>query len=41
MTQTQDILPGVPNQEQEISSLERTWRRGRGLIGWLSVTTIE
>ncbi len=39
MTQTQDILPGVPNQEQEISSLERTWRRGRGLIGWLSVTT--
>src|SRR3954453_14614797 len=39
MTQTQDVLPNVPNQEQNISNLERTWRRGRGLIGWLSVTT--
>src|SRR4051812_11496192 len=39
MIQTQDVLPNVPNQEQEISNLERTWRRGRGLIGWLSVTT--
>src|SRR3954452_23313899 len=39
MIQTQDVLPKVPNQEEDISNLERTWRRGRGLFGWLSVTT--
>lgn len=39
MTQTQDVLPNVPNQEEDISNLERVWRRGRGLFGWLSVTT--
>ncbi|MFL6447328.1 MAG: cytochrome c oxidase subunit I [Bryobacteraceae bacterium] len=39
MIQTQDVLPNVPNQEEEISSLERTWRNGRGLFGWLSITT--
>ena len=39
MIQTQDVLPNVPNQEEDISNLERVWRRGRGLFGWLSVTT--
>ena len=40
MTQTQDVLPGRSQPgARRFPNLERVWRRGRGLFGWLSVTT--
>src|SRR5690242_16902914 len=39
MIATQDVVPEIPNQSQEIEQLERSWRHPGGIFGWISFTT--
>lgn len=39
MTASQDIVPQIANQEQDLEQLARSWRHPRGIFGWLSYTT--
>ncbi|HEY7209239.1 MAG TPA: cytochrome c oxidase subunit I [Bryobacteraceae bacterium] len=39
MSATQDVFPRIPDEHAELSLLDRAWQNGRGIFGWLSVTT--
>jgi cytochrome c oxidase subunit 1 len=39
MSATQDVFPRIPDEHAELSLLDRAWKNGRGIFGWLSVTT--
>lgn len=39
MSATQDVYPRVAGEHTELALLDRAWRNGRGIFGWLSVTT--